>query len=80
MVSVVDEIASRPNSASPRRLLKIAAGGEPGTRITGRGIAFLVPIEGTNIYSGTFLTNYGTKKHERFRRLIEAAISGTESL
>ena len=79
-VLVIDEIASRPTSKAPRLRLKVLAHGEPGERLTGRGIAFLIPIEGTDVYSGSFMMAYGPTKYQRFRYLVEAAIAGTQSI
>jgi len=77
---VVDEIASRPASKSPRVVMKVAAGRESGEEVHHRAIAFLVPREGTDVYSGTFLSVYTRAGHERFRQAVEMAIGGTESL
>lgn len=79
-VLVVDEMISRPTSKSPRLQLKLAAGGKPGEVITGRLIGFLVPIKGTDVYSGSYMTGYGPNKHQRFRHLVETALTGERSL
>ena len=77
---VIDEIASRPASKSPRIVIKIAAGRKTGEQVAGRAIAFLVPRAGTDVYSGTFMTVYTRAGHERFRRAVETTIGGTRSL
>ena len=79
-VLVVDEIVSRPTSKAPRIELKVLAAGKPGERLTGRFVAFLIPIEGTDIYAGSFSGAYGRKQHQRFRRLVETAITGERLL
>ena len=79
-VMVVDEIASQPASKAPRLELKVFTGAEPGRQLTSRFIAFLIPLEGTDLYTGTFMSTYGETKHRRFRQLIETTITGERPL
>jgi hypothetical protein len=78
--AVIDEMAARPASKSPRTTLKVLAGRETGERAEGRSIAFLVPIEGTDLYGATYLSVYTRSGHERFREAVEMAIGGTAPL
>ena len=79
-VAVLDEMASRPGSKSPRAVLRMSSAGEGGERLNGRAIAFLVPMEGTDIYTPTFISVYSRSGHQRFQQAVELAISGSRSL
>ena len=76
---VIDEIASRPASRSPRGVIRMLSGSTPGTRVTGRTIVFAVPYV-SNVYKGTHNSVYGPNRHKRFRELIEKAVNGRRSI
>ena len=77
---VVEEIASRPASKSPREIIKIRTAASPGKRLSDSLIVFAVPIPQTDIYHMTLGMVYTRSSHERFKHLVDIAINGTRSI